>query len=154
MNLDAIQKTLQEMLELLHSKADISIVDDPDLHLPVITITAEEPSVLIGYKGETLMALSHILKKIADKERGQDDEKLSFIVDVNGYQKKRIGDIKDKARILSERAKYYKSSVEMDPMSPYERMIVHSYFAEDTNIRTNSTGLGKERRVVLEYVGE
>lgn len=138
----------------MHIKAEITVVDDSDLHLPIINILAEDQNLLIGYKGETLMALSHVLKKIADKEQGADDEKLSFIVDVNGYQKRRIDDIKDKARILSERAKYYKSSVEMDPMSPYERMIVHSLFSEDKSITTSSTGFGKDRRIVIVYNGD
>lgn len=154
MNLSNITALIEKILEPMHMKAEVSVIDDPDLHLPVINITAEDQNLLIGYKGETLMALSHILKKIADKEKGEDVEKLSFIVDVNGYQKRRIDDIKDKARILSERAKYYKSSVEMDPMSPYERMIVHSMFSEDKNVTTSSTGFGKDRRVVIIFNGD
>jgi spoIIIJ-associated protein len=152
MNLDNITTTIKKMLELMNIQADIAVVDDTDLHLPVVTLTTKEPNLLIGHRGETLMAFSHILKKIADSE--SDDRKLSFIVDVNGYQKKHINEIKDKARILVERAKYYKSSVEMEPMSPYERMIVHALFSEDKNINTSSTGVGRERRVVIEYVGE
>lgn len=136
----------------MNIEAEVLVVDDGDLHLPVVAISTQEPNLLIGHKGETLMAFSHILKKIADSE--SDEQKLSFIVDVNGYQKKHINEIKDKARILVERAKYYKSSVEMDPMSPYERMIVHALFSEDKNINTSSTGVGRERRVVIEYIGE
>ena len=139
------------MLQLMNIKAEVSVIDDEELHLPIIMISAEESSILIGYKGETLMSLSHILKRIADTEQGQ-EKKLSFIVDVNGYQKKRINEIKDKARILVERARYYKSSVEMDPMSPYERMIVHSLYSQDLHIKTSSTGFGKERKITLEYV--
>ncbi len=151
MNLDKIKTIVEKMLQLMNLQAEVSIVDDEELHLPIVTITAEEPSILIGYKGETLMSFSHILKRIADSEK-KEDKKLSFIVDVNGYQKKRINEIKDKARILVERARYYKSSVEMEPMSPYERMIVHSLYSEDQNINTKSTGFGKERKITLEYI--
>jgi spoIIIJ-associated protein len=154
MNLNTITALIEKILEPMHLKVEVTQVDDTDLHLPIINIKAEDPNILIGYKGETLMALSHILKKIADKEKGEDIEKLSFIVDVNGYQKRRIDEIKDKSRILVERAKYYKSSVEMEPMSPYERMIVHSLFSEEKNITTSSTGFGKERKVVITYNGE
>ena len=42
----------------------------------------------------------------------------------------------------------------MDPMSPYERMIVHSIFSEDPQIKTGSVGEGRERRVVIEYIGD
>lgn len=154
MTLDNIKKTIEKMLKFMNMEAEVSVVDDEELHLPFLNISAKEPNLLIGYKGETLMAFSHVIKRIADKEVAEGDEKSSFIVDVNGYQKKRINEIKDRATILVERARYYKSSVEMDPMSPYERMIVHSLYAEDSHIRTSSTGFGKERRIVIEYVEE
>ncbi len=151
MNLDKIKKVVEKLLQHMNLQAEVSVMDDEDLKLPFLLITAEDPSILIGYKGETLMALSHILKRIADAEQDQEN-KLSFIVDVNGYQKKRINEIKDKARVLVERARYYKSSVEMDPMSPYERMIVHALYSQDPHIKTSSTGFGKERKITLEYI--
>jgi spoIIIJ-associated protein len=155
MNLDTIKKIIEEMLAHMNMEAEVSVVDDEEVHLPFIVISAKDPNMLIGYKGETLMALSHIMKKIAEVgENDEGPEKLSFIIDVNGYQKKRIGEIKDKSRILVERARYYKSSVEMEPMSPYERMIVHSLFSADTQIKTASTGFGRDRHIVFEYVGE
>lgn len=151
--MDDIKKIVEQMLGIVNIKAKIDVSDDSDTHLTFFTIQTEEPNLLIGFKGETLSALSHVLKKISDTKISE-GEKLSFIVDVNGYQKKRINEIKDKATILVERARYYKSSVEMDPMSPYERMIVHSIFSEDSQIKTGSTGEGRERRVVIEYIGD
>ena len=153
MKMNDLKKTMEQMLVFMTVKAEVNIEDDSSTGLTFLTIQAEEPSILIGYKGETLAALSHILKKISDTS-GSEEEKISFIVDVNRYQKKRISEIKDKANILVERARYYKSSVEMDPMSPYERMIVHSLFSQDPNIKTESTGEGRERRIVVEYVEE
>jgi spoIIIJ-associated protein len=75
----------------------------------------------------------------------------SFMVDINGYQKKHIDDIRVKANILAERARYFKSAVEMDPMSSYERMIVHSEFASVPDIATESSGTGRDRRIILKY---
>ncbi len=151
--MDDIKKIVEQMLTIMNIEAEIEVADDPDTNLTFFTIQAKEPKLLIGYKGETLSALSHVLKKISDKNTSE-EEKTSFIVDVNGYQKKRINEIKDKATILVERARYYKSSVEMDPMSPYERMIIHSIFSEDPQIDTKSTGEGRERRLVIEYTGD
>ena len=149
-----IKKIVEQMLIIMNIKAEINIEEDSDTNLTFFTIQAEEPNLLIGYKGETLSALSYILKKISDTKASDEEQKDSFIVDVNGYQKKRISEIKDKATIFVERARYYKSSVEMEAMSPYERMIVHSLFSQDPNIKTESTGEGRERRIVLEYIGE
>ena len=152
MTLDNIKKTIEKMLIFMNIDAEVSIADDDELHLSFLNILSKEPNILIGYKGETLMSFSHIIKRIADKGLEEGGEKLSFIVDVNGYQKKRINEIKDHSTILVERARYYKSSVEMDPMSPYERMIVHSLYSKDPHIKTSSTGFGRERRIVIEYV--
>jgi predicted RNA-binding protein Jag len=56
--------------------------------------------------------------------------------------------------MLAERARYFKSSIEMDPMSSYERMIVHAEFTETPDIATESAGFGKDRHVVLKYTEE
>ena len=84
-------------------------------------------------------------------EREGKDEDTSFFIDVNDYQKKHIEDIRMKAQVLAERARYFKSSVEMDPMSSYERMIIHSEFAEVPDIKTESAGVGKDRRIIIKY---
>jgi len=154
MKMNDIKKIVEQMLIIMNIKAEINIEEDSDTNLTFFTIQAEEPNLLIGYKGETLSALSYILKKISDTKASDEEQKDSFIVDVNGYQKKRISEIKDKATIFVERARYYKSSVEMEAMSPYERMIVHSLFSQDPNIKTESTGEGRDRRIVFEYIGE
>ena len=39
----------------------------------------------------------------------------------------------------------------MDPMSSYERMIVHAEFTDTKDIATESTGYGRERRVTIRY---
>ena len=53
--------------------------------------------------------------------------------------------------MLGERAKVFKYDVEMSPMNSYERRIIHSLFANDREISTESVGEGKVRRVVLKY---
>lgn len=112
-------------------------------------VVTPETSILIGEGGTRLLALNHLMKRIVEKKFST--EATAFMVDVNGYQKKQVEDIRTKAHILAERARYFKSSVEMDPMSSYERMIVHSEFAESPDISTESVGVGRDRRIVLRY---
>jgi spoIIIJ-associated protein len=112
-------------------------------------IATPENSLLIGEGGARLLALNHLMKRIVEKKFGGDA--TSFMVDINGYQKKHIDDIRVKANILAERARYFKSAVEMDPMSSYERMIVHSEFASVPDIATESSGTGRDRRIILKY---
>ena len=59
--------------------------------------------------------------------------------------------LKNEALVLAQRAKAFKSNVEMAPMNAYERMIIHSVFASDKEIKTESEGEGKMRRIVFKY---
>ena len=54
---------------------------------------------------------------------------------------------------MSERARYFKSNVEVDPMSSFERRIVHEFLATASDLKTESIGFGPSRRVVIKYVG-
>lgn len=114
-----------------------------------IVISSPDSAILIGERGARLMALNHLMKRITEK--ALNGNTTSFTIDVNDYQKKHIDDIRAKAQMLAERARYFKSSVEMDPMSSYERMIVHAEFADAPDIETVSLGQGKDRHVVIRY---
>jgi len=159
----AIEKTIKDLLELLNVPYELEVVEDQSIGTTRFLIKTEEPEILIGRDGAHLAALSHIIKRISDKggdplassggrQTGGKNTTTSFVVDVNNYQGKLIDELKTKATMLAERARYFKSDVEMSPMSPYERMIVHSIFTNVKDIKTESLGEGKGRRVVIKYV--
>ena len=129
---------------------DITCEADEKTKIARIIIATTDSAVLIGERGDRLLALNHIVKKIVEHENSEGEE-VSFLIDVNDYQKRRIDSLRSKAHMLAERARYFKSSVEMEPMSSYERMIVHAEFSETPDIMTESSGKGKERHVVLKY---
>ena len=139
---------VRETLEKLGVKLDgVSLdMDNKTGSIRYVVVTPDS-ALLIGERGTRLLALNHVIKKITEK-RFPD---TSFMIDVNDYQKKRIDDLRAKAHMLAERARYFKSSVEMDPMSSYERMIIHAEFTESPDIHTESSGKGKDRHVVLRY---
>ncbi len=127
---------------------DISVEFDAQTKSSRFSITTPDSGILIGENGDRLLALNHLMKRIAEHKY---PEISSFMVDVNNYQKKRIDDIRAKAHMLAERARYFKSAVEMDPMSSYERMIVHAEFSESIDIQTESMGQGRDRRIIIRY---
>ncbi|MEK7118795.1 MAG: R3H domain-containing nucleic acid-binding protein [Patescibacteria group bacterium] len=130
----------------------VSVENDERIKSLRFVVSTPDGAILIGERGDRLLALNHLVKRIAERELG--DENVPFLIDINDYQKKRIDDIRTKARILAERARYFKSSVEMDPMSSYERMIVHAEFTDTPDIATESAGYGKDRHVILKYTEE
>lgn len=147
---DFIIETIRTLLKLLDVVTTDVILDiDEKTQTHRFVISTPESAILIGEQGTRLHAINHLMKRIVEKK--YPGEKLSFMVDVNDYQKKHVQDIRAKAHMLAERARHFKSSVEMDPMSSYERMIIHAEFTLISDIETGSLGVGKERHIVLKY---
>ncbi len=115
-----------------------------------INITTDESGLLIGTHGAHFSALSHVVRRIVAKKFGEEQK---VTVDVNGYQEKAVDELKKQILILIERARSLRADVEMQPMSSYERMLVHSLSKDHADIKTESTGEGRERRVVIKYIG-
>lgn len=114
------------------------------------TIKTDDPRELVGPNGEHLRALNHLVQKMLEAKYGED--KIDIMIDVNGVERKRIEQLKTTAYMMAERARFFKSSVRVDPMSPYERKIIHAFLTDSKNIKTESDGLGKERHIVIKYV--
>lgn len=145
-----IKNIIEEILKAMGVSCE-EIESIPENNGTVFMVRTGDAHYLIGSGGANLLALNHLVRRIVEKRGG--DGKI-FAVDVNGYQKERNEELKNKARILAERAKSFKSESEMEPMSPYERMVVHSILAEDPEIKTESIGFGRDRRVVIKYRGQ
>jgi spoIIIJ-associated protein len=149
-----IKKTIEEIMDKMGiSYEEITITDEEGERTSFMVKTAESGR-LIGTRGENISALNHVIKRIVGKDASPDDPKHNFYVDVNDYHKKITEEIKNKITILADRARSLKVNVELDPMSSYERMIVHTHFESVSDIETESKGLGKDRRVVIKYIGE
>ncbi len=147
MDSDALKKLIQDLLAPLGVAIDSLEVQGT--HRTVVAVTSPESARLIGQGGETLRAINTIAKRLAEAKYG--DGATGFIVDVNGYQEAQLESVRNNARQLAQRARLFKHDVELGPMSPYERLVVHELFAEDPEIGTESAGEGKFRHIVLKY---
>lgn len=150
MNHEHIKKTIQDILTLI-GVAYESITSSEVEGRTAFVIKSPESHLLIGGRGIHLSALNHIIKRITAKTEAQEGA-LDFYVDVNDYHERLMQEIKNKATILAGRARSFKTNIEMEPMSSYERMIVHSFFQETADIKTESVGTGSGRHIVLKYV--
>ncbi len=148
MNEELLKDTIRTFVE--HLSADVisvEVVSTP-AH-PLYTIRTNDSKRLIGPQGEHVRALNTVIKRILEKQLGADMP--HFLIDVNDYHKKRIDEIGQNAKLLAERVRAFRSSVEMSPMNAYERMIVHATFANDPDIQTFSEGEGPYRHIVIQY---
>jgi len=146
---DEIKKIIEEILNKLTIPFEnIDIIEQDERF--IFMINTNEAGFLIGVNGANLSALNHVIKRIIDKQN-HNNGIFGFTVDVNNYQTNRNEEIKNKTRVIRDRVKSFHTNIEMEPMSSYERMIVHSSLTEDDDIETESVGYGNERRVVIKF---
>ena len=126
-----------------------------------ISVEVAEPHYFISREGEGLAALNHLVHRLIEAKDPTLRPSLikrrvgegSILIDINGFQKKHVDNIRAIAHMMSERARYFKSSIEVDPMTAFERRIVHEFLSEARDLQTESTGVGRFRRVVIKYTG-
>ncbi|MDO8576621.1 MAG: R3H domain-containing nucleic acid-binding protein [bacterium] len=126
----------------------------------IFAIRTDDARTLIGAHGDTVYALDFLVKKIYENGMpvpapGETAERMPmFLVDVNDYRTKQIKDLQAKALMMAERARSFQYDVELSPMSSYERLIIHTTLQDAPNVKTESQGEGRSRRVVIKYAAE
>lgn len=103
-------------------------------------------AILIGKHGATLDALSAVTN--AAMHRGESRD-LFFAIDVEGYRQRRIATLRSIAQRCATRVRTEGVALELEPMPPSERRIIHLALAAHRDVATESTGLGSQRRVVI-----
>lgn len=106
----------------------------------------DELGLLIGKHGATLDALSAVTNAVMHKAEFRD---LFFSVDIEGYRARRTATLRNLAQRCADRALREGISIELEPMPPAERRIVHLTLAGHRELATESTGQGSSRRVVI-----
>jgi spoIIIJ-associated protein len=133
------------------AKEEVVVSHDEKMGILWFSITASSARVLLSREAEALSALNHIAKKVAEKYIQESGLFLRVVVDVNDIERKKIENIQTIAHMMAERARYFKSSISLDPMSSQYRRIVHEFFVNVPDIETESLGEGRERHVIIRY---
>jgi spoIIIJ-associated protein len=112
--------------------------------MTVIRVDGENLSNLIGPHGETLNNLQYIARLMAGHALRR---RADFIVDVDGYRMQRKESLSSLARRMAQKAVERGAPVTLEPMSSYDRRIVHMALRERDDVYTSSIGEGNNRRV-------
>jgi len=151
-----IQNLIKDLIEKTNVKMDNITVSRDETENTWFSVEVHEPHFFISHDGEALYALNHLVRRIVETkmpEPTQNNASSNILIDINGFQKKRVENVRAVAHMMSERARYFKSNIEIDPMSAFERRIVHEFLSEATDLKTESVGFGPTRRVVIKYIG-
>ena len=116
----------------------------------LITIEGEDAPSLIGHRGEMLDALQYLSNLcLARKSEGEHKEYVRVIIDIENYREKREQTLRALARRMAQKALKYQRNVLLEPMNPYERMIIHSEVQSIEGVSTHSVGYDDNRKIVI-----
>ena len=146
------QKAIEELKSFLEKF--ISTLNETGINYSVefkegnveVDINGDNTGYLIGYRGETLNSLQVILNNIASKNV---DEKVKVLLNINGYREKREKDLEILASKIAGTVIKTKKSITLEPMSAYERKIIHTKLQSNDRVKTYSVGEEPHRKVVV-----
>ena len=131
----------------LNATAELYSCDDGTRR---ITIKGDDASTLIGHHGDTLDALQYLANLAsARKNIHGERDKSRVTLDIEGYRAKREETLRALARRMAAKALRNKRSVMLEPMSAYERRIIHSEIQGIEGVSTNSIGSDNNRKIVI-----
>jgi spoIIIJ-associated protein len=109
-------------------------------------LDGKDKEILIARGGEVLKALEHLAFRALGLEPAF-HEKIHL--DCGGYRALRFEELRMTARVAAERVLVSKQSFQLNAMSSRERRIVHLALKDMPGVRTESTGTGEERHIVI-----
>ena len=111
-----------------------------------VVIDGNESTKLIGYRGEALNSLQIILSTITNKDK---DAGIKVILDIGNYKDTRKATLEELAGKLERTVMKSGKSVTLEPMTAYERKIIHTKLQNSEFVRTYSIGEDDRRRIVI-----
>ena len=115
-----------------------------------IAIKGNDASTLIGHHGDTLDALQYLANLASARKNVHGErDKSRVTLDIEGYRAKREETLRALARRMAAKAIRNNRSVMLEPMSAYERRIIHSEIQGIEGVSTNSIGSDNNRKIVI-----
>lgn len=111
-----------------------------------VEVTGEDLGPMIGRRGQTLDAIQELARTAVQRRLRS---RIRLQVDVEGYKSRRRDSLAEYARSIAERAKERGTEIELEPMTAYERKIVHDAVADIDGASSFSEGEEPNRKVVV-----
>ena len=150
---EAARSILERLLDLMAIPASIAVSDeftavdeDGNASSVGLNIEGEDLGILIGRRGQTMASLQHVVRLIMAHQM---QVRIPIVLDVEGYKKRRCEGLRALAMRLAEQVKTREMPFTMEPMSAFERRVIHLALADHPDVATESTGFGETRKVVI-----
>ena len=142
---DRIKTFLTQFVEKSNiENAEISVeIEKDNIN---VSLNGDNINYLIGYRGETLNAMQVIVSAIANKGL---EQRCKVLLDMEGYRARREKTLEELAEKISKTVVRTKKAITLEPMSAYERKIIHSRLQNNSRVKTYSIGEEPNRKVVI-----
>ena len=147
---DIIKKELDTLLSLVDIDAqyDLNVEESNGVQYIKISFNGENLGYLIGNHGKHLESLQYVFSLILRKKFEEGTE-YRVLMDVGGYKEERNKKIERMALQKADDARILGEPIELEPMSPSDRRVVHMALQVFDDIKTESVGEGNDRRVKI-----
>jgi len=149
-----IQSIIEELLDKMgivaaaEYKEDAVVQEVERTPKPLLfDIDCANPGILIGRGGQTLDSLQYILRTMVSDILKE--EIPPIVIDVSGYKQRRFKYLKEMAAKVANQVAETGQPLTLEPMSAYERRIIHTALNDDERVITESTGFEESRKVVI-----
>jgi spoIIIJ-associated protein len=141
---EALEELLEEVVDGLGLDAEIHVEERGG----VLTgrLEGEDVGLFIGRHGQTIDAVQHLAQRIVFPDG---PSSVRVVIDANGYRERRAESLRAEAEDAADRAVASGKPVELDPLPPFERRIVHEYLRDRGGVETHSEGNEPERYLVV-----
>lgn len=143
-----IKTAVEQINEFLSKflKEDITYKTEVKEYEIYVDIKGEDVNHLIGYRGENINAFQTILTSIANKNS---TAKIRVYLDIAGYRERRVKTLEDLAEKIARTVVRTRKPVTLEPMTAYERKIIHTKLQSHAKVETISKGEEPYRKVVI-----
>ena len=147
---DIIKKELDTLLSLMGIDAqyDLNVEESNGVKYIKISFNGENLGYLIGNHGKHLESLQYVFSLILRKKFEEGTE-YRVLMDVGGYKEERNKKIERMALQKADDARILGEPIELEPMSPSDRRVVHMALQVFDDVKTESVGEGNDRRVKI-----
>jgi spoIIIJ-associated protein len=142
------EEALEELLEEIADAFGLDVRVEVEESEGVLSgrVKGQDVGLFIGRRGQTIDAVQHLAQRIVFPG-GPSPSRV--VIDADGYRERRAELLRDDADEAAEEALRLGRAVELDPMPPSERRIVHEYLRERGTVETHSEGDEPERYIVV-----
>ena len=143
---ESVKEFLKSVFHAMDMAVEIIVKVNEEEKLIEVDLKGDDMGILIGKRGQTLDSLQY-LTNLAVNKHSENYYKVK--VDTEDYRKRRKDTLENLAKNIAYKVKRTKRPVELEPMNPFERRVIHSALQNDRYVTTHSEGEEPYRHVVV-----